>query len=152
MVYLLLEQWECRQRLQTYRISHCSCTAISRALGTEQTHKQNKHPQPPATPCLQSTRQRRELQSNFVHHHSTTSNTTGLLVHHLILGHCLMTLSFPCPQVFVIQWSITTLWADHLGSPGRSLLRRWKVCLCRRSLIQQGQMRSDFSGTDCSKL
>lgn len=56
---------ECRQRLQTYRICHCSCTAISRALGTEQTCKQNKHPLPQATPCLQSTRQRRELQSNL---------------------------------------------------------------------------------------
>lgn len=59
------ELGECRQRLPTYRISHSSCTTISRALGTEQTRKQNKHPLPQATPCLQSTKQRRELQSNL---------------------------------------------------------------------------------------
>lgn len=55
-------------------------------------------------------------------------------------------------RVFVIQWSVTTLWADHLGSPGRSFLTRWKVCPCRFSLIQRGQMRSDFSGTDSTRL
>lgn len=38
---------------------------MSRALGTGQTHEENKHPLPLATPCLQSTRQRWELQGDL---------------------------------------------------------------------------------------
>lgn len=93
----------------------------------------------------------------LVHHHPTISNITGLLVKSNITTSFWVTVSwnaslFLVHRVFVVQWSITALWAEHLGSSGRSFLRRWKVFPCRCSLIQQGQMRSDFSGTDSTRL
>lgn len=61
-----------------------------------------------------------------IHHHPATPNISGLLVNHLIYR---VTVSrhasplFPRPQLFVIPWSITTLWADP-ASPGIS---RWSL-------------------------
>lgn len=58
---------ERRSRLQTHESFSLLATheqLMSRALGTGQTHEENKHPLPLATPCLQSTRQRWELQGD----------------------------------------------------------------------------------------
>lgn len=97
----------------------------STAQGTGQMHEENKQPLPLATPCLQSTRQRRELQSDL---------STITLQPPTSPGFWSMTSFTRSPShdthllFFLVHrflWSIQTLWGDPVSSG----ISRW--CLLR---------------------